>query len=120
MPPAPLHPRLDVPFALADLIIQAATEITRRSAKAYRIVRRRGRGGKALQPGRDTPLWNELRKQLLPHLKQYGNQANLGRVLGLPRQQINAFVAGSRMPDAERTLQLLAWLMAVRQNRKPA
>ena len=47
MPPAPLHPRLDVPFALADLIIQAATEITRRSAKAYRIVRRRGRGGKA-------------------------------------------------------------------------
>jgi hypothetical protein len=34
---------------------------------------------------------------------------------------VNSFVTGGgRMPDAERTLQLLAWLVAVRQGRRPA
>ena len=82
---------------------------------------RRSRRGGTLRPGRETPLWNELRKQLRPHLLKYGEQANLARVLGLPRQRVNAFVtSGDQMPDAERTLQLLAWLMAARRGRSPA
>lgn len=78
-------------------------------------------GGATLRPGKHTPLWNELRAQLRPHLYKRGQQANLGRLLGLPRQRINAFVTGGgQMPDAERTLQLLAWLMAVRDGRRLA
>ncbi|HUJ44239.1 MAG TPA: hypothetical protein VLW52_11585 [Opitutaceae bacterium] len=102
-------------MALADLIIEAAVEMTRQSRKAYRI-RHRPHRGATLRPGRETPLWNELRAQLRPYLVKYGDQANLGRLLALPRQRINAFVTGGgEMPDAERTLQLLAWLMAVRR-----
>lgn len=98
------------------LIFDAAVEMAKHAHKAYRIEARRGKGGVSLRPGWETPLWNELRAQLRPHLKKYGQQANLGRLLGLPRQQINAFVTGGgRMPDAERTLQLLAWLRAVNQ-----
>jgi hypothetical protein len=45
----------------------------------------------------------------------------LARLLGLPRQRINSFVTGGgQMPDAERTLQLLVWLMAVKKERPPA
>ena len=66
-------------------------------------------------------MWNELRRQLRPFLKEYGRQVNLGRLLGLPRQRINAFVTGGgEMPDAERTLQLLAWLVAVRKGSRPS
>ena len=82
---------------------------------------RPGPVGATLRPGKNTPLWNELRAQLRPHLHKRGQQVNLGRMLDLPRQRINAFVTGGgQMPDAERTLQLLAWLMAVRQGRRPA
>lgn len=43
-----------------------------------------------------------------------------GRLLGLPGQRINAFVTGGgEMPDAERTLQLLAWSIAVRKGTRP-
>ena len=46
---------------------------------------------------------------------------NLGRLLGLDRQTINAyFIARTRMPDAERALQLLTWLMAVRKGLPPS
>jgi hypothetical protein len=52
---------------------------------------------------------------------RYGDQANLGRILGLPRQRVNAFITGGgQMPDAERTLQLLAWLMAAQRGRRPS
>ncbi|MFA5263629.1 MAG: hypothetical protein WC378_07360 [Opitutaceae bacterium] len=72
-----------------------------------------GRRGATLRPGTRTPLWNILREHMKPHLKEHGAQARLGRLLGLHRQAVNAyFTRGSRMPDAERTLLLLAWLMA--------
>ncbi|MDB6115499.1 MAG: hypothetical protein JWQ62_2444 [Lacunisphaera sp.] len=91
------------------------------AAKAYRLRRKRPQVGATLRPGVETPLWNELRAALRPHLRHYGTQVNLGRVLGLSRQQINSFVTrGKRMPDAERTLQLLAWLAATRQGRRPS
>lgn len=120
--PRPLvTPLIDLPYELTRLIRFAAGEMTRQSAKAFRIETKRSRTGKTLRPGRDTPLWNELRRQLRPYLQKYGYQANLGRLLGLPRQRVNAFVTGGgEMPDAERTLQLLAWLMAVRQGKRPS
>ena len=121
-PPRRLGPPvIDLPYELTRLIRFAAREMARQSAKAFRIEPKRSRTGKTLRPGRDTPLWNELRRQLRPHLQKYGYQVNLGRLLGLPRQRINAFVTGGgEMPDAERTLQLLAWLVAVRQGKRPS
>ena len=111
---------LELPAKLGELILMAAVEMARQSRKAFQIEGRPGRGG-TLRPGKETPLWNELRAQLRPYLVKYGHQANLGRLLGLPRQRVNAFVTGGgQMPDAERTLQLLAWLMAVRQGDRPA
>ncbi len=108
-------PQLQLPFALADLLAESADLIAKESVKAYRIVKnsRRVDRGQTLRPGKQTPLWNALRAELRPHLHKHGSQANLGRLLGLPRQRINSFVTGGgQMPDAERTLQLLAWLMA--------
>lgn len=108
-----------LPAELATLIFEASAAMASHTSKAFRIWRAAG-SGKTLRPGPDTPLWNELRRELRPHLKKYGDQANLGRVLGLPRQRVHAFVtARSEMPDAERTLQLLAWLHAVRRGRRP-
>ncbi len=80
-------------------------------------VRRKGKGGATLRPGKDTPLWNALIASALPHLKAHGAQASLARQLGLQRQQINAFFSQqTRMPDAERTLQLIAWLNTASQS----
>jgi hypothetical protein len=119
----PLHPDISLPRELIRLLRRMAAEMARRSAKEFRIEQRRRsrRGGATLRPGKETPLWNELRKQLQPQLKVYGQQVNLGRLLGLPRQRINGFVTGGgEMPDAERTLQLLAWLSLVRQGKRPS
>lgn len=114
---------LDVPYGIAQAIYFVAAEMAKQTPQAFRVARGRASmaAGKTLRPGKDTPLWNELRGQLRPHLKKRGQQANLGRLLGLPRQRINQFVTGGgQMPDAERTLQLLAWLVAVKQQRRPA
>ena len=108
---------------LLEAIFEAALEMIKQPSKAFHIEpkRRTRRGGGTLRPGKETPLWNVLRMELRPHLRKYGNQANLGRLLGLPRQRINAFVTGGgQMPDAERTLQLLAWLIAVRRGSPPS
>jgi hypothetical protein len=95
--------------------------MAKHSSLVFRIEPQRSHRGGTLRPGKETPLWNELRKQLRPHLRKYGHQANLGRMLGLPRQRINAFVTGGgQMPDAKRALQLLAWLIAVRQGHRPS
>ena len=63
----------------------------------------------------------EVVAELEPQLKKHGAQAQLARSLGLDRQAVHAFVKSrTRMPDAERTLQLVAWLMAVREGEPPA
>jgi hypothetical protein len=109
------------PTGLAEAIYLVGEELLRLSSRAFRIERQRIRRGATLRPGKDTPLWNELRTLLRPRLRKYGEQANLGRLLGLPRQRINAYVTSRKqMPDAERTLQLLAWLIAVRKNQRPS
>ena len=118
-----VYHRLELPAALAGAIFLAAHKVAKPAAKAYRIEtsRSRQKGDRTLRPGKATLLWNELCAQLQPHLRQYGQQVNLGRMLGLPRQRINAFVAsGAGCPDAERTHQLLALLMATRQGKRPS
>lgn len=118
IPPFPKSAQL--PIKLAELILEAAAAMAGQTQKAFLISGRR-RGGRTLRPGPETPLWNELRTQLRPFLIKHGDQVNLGRILGLPRQRVNDFVTGGgAMPDAERTLQLLAWLMATRHGRRPA
>jgi len=110
---------LDLPADIVAGLLAAAADI---AADTYQknLGRRLPEVGRTLRPGKGTPLWNTLRDQLKPHLKKRGTQAELGRHLNLPRQQINAFLAGSRMPDAERTLQLMAWLVAKRSELVPA
>ena len=106
-----------------EVVLRHTWEMARQAPRAFRIEmkRRTRRGGGTLRPGRETPFWNELRRQLRPQLRRYGDQAKLGRLLGLPRQRVNAFLTGGEeMPDAERTLQLLWWLAAVRQKRPPS
>lgn len=108
---------LEFPLKLTELLLSAGLTLAVRSTRAFTL-RVPRRIGCTLRPGRETPLWNELRVQLRRHLQRRGTQARLGRLLGLPRQRINAFVTGGgEMPDAERTLQLLAWLLAVRRGR---
>ena len=116
---------LNFPAKLAKLLVVESVTLAQGLARAYRRERRRRRPrqtvGATLRPGQHTPLWNELRRQLQPHLRKYGQQVKLGRLVGLPRQRINAYVTrGTQMPDAERTLQLTAWLLATRQGRPPS
>lgn len=111
---------LQLPVELTEVILNAAVAMAKDAHKAYRISNRK-RIGQTLRPGKETPLWNELRKQLRRHLRKYGDQANLGRMVGLPRQRVNAYMTqGTQMPDAERTLQMLAWLMATQQGKRPS
>lgn len=108
-------------FIFGALLVDAAGAIANEAAYRLRACAQPKRRGRTVRPGTDTPLWNAVRKQLKPHLSRYGDQAKLGRMLGLPRQRINDFVTGGgKMPDAERTLQLIVWLIALRrqQNRQ--
>jgi hypothetical protein len=114
-----IHPKF--PTALMEALLVVAEEMARQSSRLFQVEPKRARRGRTLRPGKETPLWNELRALLRPELLKYGQQVNLGRLLGLPRQRINAFVTGGgQMPDAERTLQLIAWLVAVRKGRRPS
>ena len=116
-----LRPRLNAPFTLDLLLIEAAQEIAKQRNKAFRLAKRPEGAGRTLRPGKETPLWNGLVAELAPHLAKYGAQSQLARLLGLDRQAIHSFVKGhTRMPDAERTLQLIAWLYAVRDDKPPS
>jgi predicted aminopeptidase len=116
-----MHPRINTIAEFSEILASAATEIAKQSNKAFRLEKRRDGSGKTLRPGKDTPLWNALLAELEPHLEKHGAQAQLARLLGLDRQAVHAFVKGrTRMPDAERTLQMVAWLMAVRESQPPA
>jgi len=101
--------------AVIDLLDAAAVETGRLTRQwVYHARRRRNR---ILRAGPDTPLWNELAKAVAPYLRRRGEKAQLGRVLGLPRQRIHQIlVARTAFPDAERTLLLVAWVAAQRRN----
>lgn len=119
-PPLKLPKRMELPAALAEILAAAAIAYLEDRRRAFRI-ERRPRQGATLRPGKDTPLWNALVAEVRPHLRRYGTQVNLGRLLGLDRQTVHAyFIARTRMPDAERTLQLLTWLIALRKGLPPS
>lgn len=112
-----LHPRLDLPSALVEAVVAASASMVSSAFKAATRPPRR-RGGETLRPGAGTPLWNALTAQLRPLLKVRGAKANLARILGVPRQTVSMWVTSrTRMPDAERTLQLIAWLIAMREGK---
>ena len=111
---------LDLPAGLVGILAEAAIDYARDRHRAFRIAHR-PHVGATLRPGRETPLWNALAAAIRPHLRRHGEQAKLARLLGLDRQTVNAyFKGGSRMPDAERTLQLITWLIAVRKGAPPS
>lgn len=119
-PPLKLTKQMELPAALAGILTDAAIAYLEDRRRAF-PVDRRPRQGATLRPGKDTPLWNALVAEVRPHLRRHGTQVNLGRLLGLDRQTIHAyFIARTRMPDAERTLQLLTWLIAVRKSLPPS
>jgi hypothetical protein len=111
---------LEIPAGLAVLLTETALKTARKNAKTL-LRPQRGPRGQTLRPGLDTPLWNELAAEVRARLTRYGDQAKLGRLLGLPRQRMHELLHAQRhLPDAERTLLLLAWLHARRQGLAPA
>jgi hypothetical protein len=98
------------------LLFEAADSARRAAGK---LKRRPPKRGLTLQPGPDTPLWNELVRQVVPLLAKRGSKAQLARILGLDRQRLQVCLkARTGALDAERTLLLLAWLAAKRQGRE--
>ena len=103
------------PFAVLLEILspEARASVRRRPS-------RKNPGGATLRPGAGTPLWTGLVKAVQPLLRRRGEKAQLARLLGVHRQTVNDyFVSRTRMPDAERTLLLQAWLKARRQQKRP-
>lgn len=110
-------PLARLPAKLAVELFKAALDATSRAADARRR-RRTPKRGLTLQPGPDTPLWNELVRQVRPHLKKRGAKNQLARLLGISRQRLYVCLKTElACLDAERTLLLLAWLCARTQNR---
>lgn len=106
----PYHARLwaDLIEELSAAAVDIAADTRRRRAYAQRK-----RIGETRRPGPETPLWNGLVKRVRPRLAKWGSQANLARVLGIPRQRVHDyFVSRTRMPDAEGVLHVMLWLAA--------
>lgn len=117
----PTHPRFEMSLAMADLLMTTGARLAFEAANAAtRLAARRRKSATTLRPGAATPLWNAFAADLAAEIRVFGHQARLARVLGVSRQTLNAWLTGhSRMPDAERTLQLLAWLLAKRAGQEP-
>jgi hypothetical protein len=104
-------------LAIIDRLGEVAEESARRAAAQRK--RRAPKRGLTLQPGPDTPLWNELVRQVAPLLRRRGSKVHLARILGIPKQRLNVCLkARTGALDAERTLLLLAWLAARRSGRE--
>jgi hypothetical protein len=115
-----LPPQMRMVAELLDGLAQAAMEGSRVLRTRYRQSRRPAHVP-SRQPGKTTPMWNELVANLRIELATYGTQARLARYLGLPRQRIHDFLKShSRMPDAETTLRLFYWLSERRAGRDPS
>lgn len=112
-----VHPRLLPMVELMEWLIFDAAESARRAAG--KLKRRPPKRGLTLQPGPDTPLWNELVRQVAPLLRKRGSKIHLARILGIPKQRLHVCLkARTGALDAERTLLLLAWLAARRSGRQ--
>ena len=101
-------------------LLDASVEEARKAARQKRLpVTKARRRGWQLQPGGDTPLWNELLRRVRTRMRRRGDQAQLARVLGLSRQRLNRCLTGqAALLDAERTLLLLGWLAARDEERE--
>ena len=103
---------LEISAALSLALMEAAVKSARLAAQSVSR-HQRSRVGQTLKPGNGTPLWNELVAAVRAQLTRYGEKARLGRILGLPRQRVHELLKSRKhLPDAERTLLLLAWLHA--------
>lgn len=99
-----------------EALIHAARETGLHVAKFARD--RPQKAYKTLKPGSETPLWNELRRRIASQLSKRGEKILLARFLGVSRQRLHLLIkAQSACPDAERTLLLLAWVVAREQGR---
>jgi hypothetical protein len=117
---APIHPHLRQLEPLADALAASAKGTVLLARKKYREATRK-KSYRSLNPGPDTPLWNELAQACEQQLTRYGEKARLARLLGVPRQRIHLLlVAKTACADAERTLQLMTWLAARRRGIDPA
>ncbi len=114
------EPRIPHIDPLLTGLVKAA-EITARTVhRRYRDATRKSRGS-VLRPGADTPLWNELVRACAATLKRRGEKVRLARILGISRQRLHVLlVSRTACADAERTLQLMAWLQARRSGQEPA
>jgi hypothetical protein len=117
--PTPIHPRIQLWFAIGGALAEAAEAGYRRTSSALRA---RGRGAyRVRRPGAESPMWNAFAGLVRAELSRYGAKAQLARYLGIPRQRLNDFLMGrSRLPDAELTLRMLHWLAENRAGRNPA
>lgn len=107
-----------LPGELAILLFESVWDAAACAANARRR-RRTPKRGLTLQPGPDTPLWNELVRQVRPHLGKRGSKAQLARILRVSRQRVYVCLKAEQgFLDAERTLLLLAWLCARNQGRE--
>jgi hypothetical protein len=116
-----MDPRLGEDIAnFAAYLLEEAGKNLRKEPHTKKPERRaRVRSGRALRPGPDTPVWNELVRQAAPYLRKRGDKIRLARLLGLPRQRLHQLlVAKTACADAERTLLLLAWVQAKRAGRE--
>ena len=118
MKPVPLG-RLNQLVPLADGLI-AAAHATAAATRKFQRARRPSLRYAALQPGADTPLWNELAAAVAKSFHRRGEKANLARLIGVSRLRLHVLlVSKTACPDAERTLQLLAWLQARQRGINP-
>jgi hypothetical protein len=108
------------PDEIIESLQWAALQVASRLSTA-RQQRRVPKRSHSLLPGPDTPLWNELVRQIRPHLRRRGRKNHLARLLGVPRQRLYVCLKAKRACfDAERTLLLLAWLHARQHGRAHA
>ncbi len=103
--------------ALMELLEISEREIRRTAARSKRSRSRTGLG-EVLHPGPDTPLWLALAREVESQLTRRGEKVNLARELGISRQRLHVLIkARTALPDAERTLMLVSWLLKRRAGR---
>jgi len=114
-----IPPQWAITGELALGLFEAAAASMRAAARRLEHERPKKRFGETLRPGSATPLWNELLKQVQPHLRKRGEKVKLARILGVPRQRVNDYLrARTACPDAEHVLLLLCWVARRQQGRE--
>ncbi len=112
-----MHNPESLPRALAGwielglMMAEAAEEAAQTAWAEARRERRRPGAYRTRRPGKFTPLWNSLVPRIRAEVSRRGEKVRLARYLGIPKQRLADFLTGRRrLPDAELTLRLLAWL----------